>query len=125
MKTLFLILSLGFFQAQANISGKEIASLPAIQNVKVEVVAGPSFAAVQPEGVISFDYASCATMSFSADVQEEDFVYIVKLKLDSEIDCQAMAVKRPYRVQYTSDASLRDRVVILNPIVTSRHISTP
>lgn len=114
MKTVFLIASL-LFVAQANAFVLlEIEQLPVLQGVSISMTE-PGMAAVQPQGLVNFNYASCAARSFDADVTVEAGITVVRIIDKMEVDCFGPTTVRAYTVQFSSDVSGYEPVLVANP----------
>lgn len=101
------------FAIQA-IDTADIAQLPVLQNVKLtQTVVGPMLT-VQPQALIEFTYRSCAPRFFEANIEEMKGILFVSIIEKIGLDCMGPTMEREYSVQYSSDATENQKVVILN-----------
>ncbi len=127
MKCILIVASLllGAGYAQANLNADDLANLPVVQNVQIIIDIPPPMLTVQPTGSVAFDFASCAPKNFSSLLTFENNVYFIKLVTDNNFDCRGPETIRSYEVQFSSDAKMSDRVIILNPQTTKGYVSFP
>lgn len=101
------------------INAQDLAKLPAIQVVGVEVDSGPRFASVQPTAFLRVKHSSCAVMPLEAKSDVQSGVLFVTVTLpQGQVDCMAVGTEREYTLQISSDFRPGMRVVVLNPATT-------
>lgn len=117
MKTVFALalLASNTVAMASSVSLEDSKNLPRISNSEIRVSNGPDRATVEPTYSVKFSYESCATMGFSAKTTETADLFLVAIKLDSEIDCRALGIVREYNVQISS-THISKPIVILNPV---------